>query len=92
MLFFDSSDPKAWKFQKIELSPSIDNADENVTKCYFYILSFPEQKKIRGKWYYVTKKLHHYHGNMFFLKFQSIILKNQQDIDQNVFLLVFEMS
>ena len=29
---------------------------------------------------------------MFFLKFQSIILKNKQDIYKNVFLLVFEMS
>ena len=23
----------------------MDNTDENVTNCYFYILSFPEQKK-----------------------------------------------
>ena len=34
----------------------------------------------------------YYHGNMFFLKFQSTILKNKQDINQNVFLLIFEMS
>ena len=53
--FFDSSDPKAWKFQKIELqnvfTSYIDNTDENVTKCYFYILSlpFPEPKKSGGE-------------------------------------------
>ena len=48
----------------------------------------PRMKKIRWKWY----ELYHYHGNVFYLKLQSIILNNKQFVDKNVFLLVFKMS
>ena len=49
--FFGSSDPKAWKFQKVELpkqiTPYIDNTDENKTKCYLH-LKLPWTKKSGG--------------------------------------------
>ena len=49
-------------------TPYIDNTDENVTKCYFYILSFPERKNqgevvlvISLPWQYVFHKISKYY-------------------------------
>ena len=60
--------------------------DENVTECYFYILSFPERKYSGGSGisYIITMAI------CFSWNFK-VLLKNKEDIDQNVFLLVFEM-
>ena len=76
---------RKWNFQNV-FTPYIDNTDENVAKSYFYILSFPERKKSGGSGisYIITI--------YYIITFQITVLKNKQDIDQNVFLLVFEMS